>query len=37
MEPKKKVKDVIKRILLEKMTNIEIKRFVRFKVGEGFK
>ena len=33
MEPKKKVKDIIKEIAGNK--NLEIKKFIRFKVGEG--
>ena len=33
MDPKKKVKDILREV--GKDTNIEIKRFVRFKVGEG--
>ena len=33
MDPKKKVKDILKEV--DKDANIEIKRFVRFKVGEG--
>ena len=33
MEPKKKVKDVIKEVFGE--DKIEIKKFIRFKVGEG--
>ena len=33
MEPKKKVKDVIKEIADK--DKIEIKKFIRFKVGEG--
>ena len=34
MEPKKKVKDVIKEKLLVK-EKLEVKKFIRFKVGEG--
>ena len=33
MEPQKKVKDVIKEIAGK--DNIKIKKFIRFKVGEG--
>ena len=33
MEPKKKVKDVLKEIAGR--DKIEIKKFIRFKVGEG--
>ena len=35
MEPKKKVKDVLKEAGWKR--KIKIKKFVRFKVGEGFK
>ena len=33
MDPKKKVKDVLKEVAGK--DNIEVKRFIRFKVGEG--
>jgi translation elongation factor EF-Ts len=33
MEPKKKVKDVLKEVVGKE--KIEIKKFIRFKVGEG--
>ena len=33
MEPKKKVKDVLKEVAGK--DKIEIKKFIRFKVGEG--
>ena len=33
MEPKKKVKDILKKVAGK--SKIEIKKFIRFKVGEG--